>query len=139
MVQKRVLRLGLLCSSLISVFAISAAPGLLLAKPSAPAQATRQAPPASFSVCATCHAVERNAPPRIGPNLVGVAGRLAGSQPGYNYSAAMKASNIRWNRANLLTFVGQPRTMVPGTRMPFAGVKDRAKAGEIVDYLLNLR
>jgi cytochrome c len=64
---------------------------------------------------------------------------VAGTQPNFSYSPAMKASQIRWNRANLLAFVGQPSKLVPGTRMPFAGIQDKAKANQIVDYLLTLR
>jgi cytochrome c len=102
-------------------------------------QVTSAAPPASFAVCAACHAVTRNAPARIGPTLFGIGGRQAGTQAGFNYSPAMKASKIRWDRTNLLSYIGQPRTLVPGTRMPFTGLRDKAKAEEITNYLLRLR
>ncbi len=75
----------------------------------------------------------------MGPNLFGVGGRMAGSQPGFAYSAAMRASGFHWDRDRLLAFVMQPRATVPGTGMPFAGIQDRAQAQAVVDYLLTLR
>lgn len=131
MVRYGLLGAGVLSTSLLGLAMFSA-------RASGPVRATNPVPPASFAVCAACHSVVSNAPAKIGPNLYGIDGRLAGSQANFSYSPAMKASNIRWNREKLRSFVAQPRTVVPGTRMPFGGVQDKAKADEIVNYLLSL-
>lgn len=57
--------------------------------------------PASFAMCAACHTTTANGAHGMGPNLRGVAGRRAASKPGFNYSAAMRRSNVTWNRADL--------------------------------------
>src|SRR3954468_2559949 len=46
---------------------------------------------AATSVCAACHSFEKGGPNGVGPNLWGVVNRPRASEPGYNYSAAMKA------------------------------------------------
>jgi len=38
---------------------------------------------------------------KIGPSLAGVVGRKSGSEPGYNYSPALKAANITWDEKAL--------------------------------------
>ena len=43
-------------------------------------------------VCMICHTLEKGAPPnKIGPNLWNVVDRPRASEPGFDYSAAMKA------------------------------------------------
>src|SRR3981081_1024530 len=36
---------------------------------------------------------------KFGPSLAGVFGRKSGTEPGYNYSSAMKAQNVTWGGA----------------------------------------
>ena len=94
--------------------------------------------PAAFLQCAACHSVEpgRNG---IGPGLAGVAGRKAASLSGFDYSPALKNSGLTWNAANLDKWLTSPQRMVPGTRMPFAGIPDPAKRRAVVDYLMSLK
>ncbi|WP_342454646.1 c-type cytochrome [Sphingomonas sp. H160509] len=44
----------------------------------------------------------------IGPNLYGVVGRAAAATPGFNYSAAMKASKLRWDEQTLNEYLAAP-------------------------------
>ena len=83
--------------------------------------------------CAMCHANVAGRPATLGPNLVGLAGRKAGSTP-FNYSPALKKSNITWTRAELDSFLAAPARKVPGTRMVIA-VTDPAQRAAIVTYL----
>lgn len=94
--------------------------------------------PSSFAICGTCHAVEagKNG---IGPSLFGVVGRAAAAVPGYNYSPAMKSSALVWSEENLDRFIADPRAVIPGTKMAYAGNKDAAKRREIIDYLATLK
>ena len=70
----------------------------------------------------------------IGPNLAGLFGRPAGSIAGYNYSAAMKKSGLRWDEKTLDEFLAAPTKKVPGTKMPIA-VADPAKRAALIAYL----
>ncbi|HLV07789.1 MAG TPA: cytochrome c family protein [Croceibacterium sp.] len=95
------------------------------------------AEPASFAVCKACHSVEpgKNG---IGPTLAGVWNARAGHVSGFDYSEALLDSGLVWNQANLDKYLLDPRGVVPGTKMAFAGVKDAAKRQEIIDYLKGL-
>ena len=95
--------------------------------------------PAEFAVCSACHKVDAGAPNGIGPNLWGVSTRVSGSAPGFNYSPAMKAAKIKWNKKELTAFIQNPQQRVPGNKMPYPGQKDPAKAGAIADYLVSLK
>lgn len=91
----------------------------------------------AFAVCAVCHSdvAGKNG---IGPSLFGVAGRDAGMAPGFKYSAAMKAAG-KWTPEKLDAFIAAPKTAVPGTTMPFGGLKDAAKRADLVAYLGTLK
>ena len=102
----------------------------------APTTAAVAQPPA-FAVCKACHSVEpgKNG---IGPSLAGIWGEKAGAVPGFDFSDAMTASNLTWNQASLDKYLADPKGVVPGTKMSFAGVKDAAKRQAIIDYIKGL-
>jgi cytochrome c len=86
--------------------------------------------------CASCHGAP-NGQSTLAPNLTGVVGRKAASTS-FNYSAALKASGLTWNRANLDRFLTAPARMVPGTKMVI-GVTDPAQRAAVLDYLASRR
>ena len=88
--------------------------------------------------CASCHVASPNATTRLAPNLAGVTGRKAGTSAGFNYSPALKGSNITWTRANLDKYLQGPTRMVPGTRMVIS-VPDAAQRAAILDHLSRLK
>ncbi|NBR31501.1 MAG: cytochrome c family protein [Sphingomonadaceae bacterium] len=112
---------------------------LLVAAQTAPALAQAASPTEAgrrvFQRCAACHSVDANAPNRFGPNLRGVVGRKAASLPGYNYSAALKAQKFTWTEAQLDKWLKGPRTLVPGTNMPFTGLSDAGERRAVIAYL----
>lgn len=104
-----------------------------------PARAQSQTGQALFKVqCGACHS---NLPGknRLAPTVAGVSGRKAGSVTSYTYSAAMKNSKLKWDKANLDRFLASPRQTIPGTKMMYAGQKDPAKRSALVAYLLTLK
>ncbi|MDT0510041.1 c-type cytochrome [Novosphingobium sp. MMS21-SN21R] len=95
-------------------------------------------PPASWARCAVCHAAEKGAPDKIGPNLYGVYGHKMG-QGSYAFSDALKSSGLTLDEATLDKWLENPRALVPGNRMSFPGLKDAAKRAEIIAYLKQQR
>ena len=104
-----------------------------------PAVAAPLPKPPAFAVCGVCHKVAAGEKSGIGPNLWGVSGRKAGTLAGFTYSPAMKASNITWTRDKILAYIADPKKMVPGTKMIYAGQKDPKAAAAIADYVVSLK
>jgi cytochrome c len=88
-----------------------------------------------FKQCMICHAVGTSAQNKIGPELNGLDGRRSGSANNYAYSAANKNSGIVWNEATFKQYIANPRAMIPGTKMPFAGLKDPQQINNLWAYL----
>ena len=86
------------------------------------------------SVCAICHTVVAGKN-LVGPSLFGVVGRKSGSLPGFHYSDAMKSANLTWDQATLDKYLANPRGVVPGTLMAYAGLKDDEKRKDLIAYL----
>ena len=88
----------------------------------------------AFGQCRACHTLTKGGRNGVGPNLYGVINRPAASLPGFNYSAALKASKLKWDDKTLDQFLAAPMKKVPGTRMPI-GVADPAKRAALIGYL----
>lgn len=112
--------------------------GSLLAAASATDAAPLPRPPA-FGICGVCHKTDKGAPNGVGPNLFAIGGAKSGAVPGFAFSPAMAKGAIVWNRANLVRFIMEPQKTVPGTRMPFGGLKNQQQAEAIANYLLSLK
>jgi nitrite reductase (NO-forming) len=123
------------------------------AQPS-PAAIAGQAPPANttaptvggdamagrqvFKKCEVCHSLEPGKT-LVGPSLAGIVGRKAGAEPGYDYSPAMKQANIAWDGKTLDTYLADPQKMVPGNKMPFAGLKTDHDRADVIAFLSSSR
>ncbi|MGE3689867.1 MAG: cytochrome c family protein [Novosphingobium sp.] len=83
--------------------------------------------------CASCHNMSPGARAVLAPSLIGVVGRKAGSTQ-FNYSPALKASNLTWTRANLDQFLAAPGRKVPGTRMVIS-LTDAQQRAAVLNYL----
>jgi len=91
------------------------------------------------TMCGVCHSVQKTGGPALGPNLLGVVGRKAGSQPDFTlYTPALKASKITWNKKALDKFLVNPNAKVPGTAMPMQ-IPDNKTRADVVAYLATLK
>jgi cytochrome c len=89
-----------------------------------------------FGLCRSCHTIEPGGPNMTGPNLHGVFGRKAASLEGFNYSDALKASNITWTPEPLDHWLTKPQEFLPGNKMTFLGVKDPKDRLDLIAYLM---
>jgi cytochrome c len=87
-----------------------------------------------FFQCQACHSLVPGQK-GIGPNLHGLFGRKAGTEPHFAYSPFMKRSGITWNEESLRSYLPDPQAKVPGTKMTFVGVQDPQKLEDLIAYL----
>jgi cytochrome c len=89
-----------------------------------------------FAHCAVCHS-NKPGENKFGPSLAGVFGRKSGTEPGYNYSSAMKGLNVTWDETNLDEYLQGPGKFVRGTKMVYfvPNEKDRQ---DVIAYLKTL-
>ena len=113
------------CAALISV--------ALLASP-AVAEGDAKKGKKVFNKCKSCHFADKEKN-KVGPHLVGLFGRAAGSMEGYKYSKAMMDSGIVWSAETLAPYLAKPKKAVPGTKMAFAGLKKEKQIANVIAYL----
>jgi cytochrome c len=87
-----------------------------------------------FAQCTSCHSIEAGVN-RVGPTLHGVIGREAGSVPGFRYSEANSTSHIVWSEQELFDYLENPRALVPGTTMAFAGIRNPQQRADVIAYI----
>lgn len=91
------------------------------------------------TMCGVCHSVKAAGGPNQGPNLLGLVGREAGSEPEFReYTDALKASELTWSTETLDKFLVNPSAKVPGTAMPMLIRDDKTRA-DVVAYLATLK
>ena len=90
---------------------------------------------ARFADCAACHRLEPGAN-NVGPSLHGIFSRKAGEVVDFRYSPAMKRSGIVWTPETLEKFITDPQAMVPGNRMPYAGMGIPSDRADLIAFLL---
>lgn len=89
-------------------------------------------------VCEACHTFNKGGSNRVGPNLWGVVDRPRASEPGFNYSTAMKSEGGEWTFEELNKFLTNPRRDIPGTAMTFAGIDRARQRADVIAYLRTL-
>jgi cytochrome c2 len=89
--------------------------------------------------CATCHTVTADlAHGLLGPNLVGVIGRTAGTVAGWDFSPALKDSKVIWTDENLNKWLTDSKAFVAGTQMDLR-VPSRIEREDVIAYLETLK
>ena len=88
--------------------------------------------------CSLCHSVDAGVE-NAAPNLRGVVGRKAGSDPKFPaYTPAIKASKVVWSKATLDAFLSGPAKLIPGTAMPIA-LTDPKQRRDVIAYLASAK
>ena len=89
-----------------------------------------------FGKCKACHKLD--GADGTGPHLNGVVGRPVGSIGGFAYSDAMHAHAGEapdWTPEALQEFLADPKGVVKGTKMAFAGLKKIEDRANLIAYL----
>lgn len=89
--------------------------------------------------CAACHGVTKEDNSKVGPNLVGVVGRKAGTTKSLlGPSENLKKYGVIWSVETLHEFLADPSAKVPGTAM--AGIlTDPQQRADVIAFLATLK
>jgi cytochrome c len=87
-----------------------------------------------FNKCKTCHEIE-DEKNKVGPHLVGIFGRPAGSVEGFKYSDAMKSAGVVWEDETITAYLKDPKGYIPGNRMVFPGLRKDEEIADLLAYL----
>ena len=85
-----------------------------------------------LSRCGACHTIDENG---AGPQHRGLFGRKAATQPGFDYSAALKASGIVWTEKTIDRWLTNPTAFVPGNKMVVQLANEPGDRADLIAYL----
>lgn len=70
-----------------------------------------------------------------GPDLAGIVGRKAGSVEDFTYSIALGQAGFSWSEEQLHAYLKSPINFLPGTTMPFGGLKRAEERTNLICFL----
>ncbi len=114
--------------------------GLALA-PAAQAQ-NAEAGRTVYNQCRACHTIDAGGRNGVGPNLHAVVGRRAGAVEGFRYSAPMRTAaegGLTWTPENLDRYLTNPKDLVPGGSMAFAGLRNEQQRKDLIAWMATQR
>lgn len=85
--------------------------------------------------CGICHAANAGASHTVGPNLHGIVSRPIGRAEGFVYSEALARVDGVWTEQRLNDFLAAPQKNIPGTAMPFQGLKTEPERRRLICFL----
>lgn len=91
-----------------------------------------------FKKCKSCHIVGAGAKNRVGPHLNNIIGRNVGTVDGFKYSKGLMAfatENPVWTESLLDAYLLNPRNVIKGGRMAFAGLRKEKDRHNVIAYL----
>jgi cytochrome c len=89
----------------------------------------------AYSKCQSCHTIDAGGANGIGPNLAGVMGGPVAAKGGFAYSAELKALGGNWDWEQMNLWLKNPKGLVAGTKMSFAGLSKVEDRAAIAAYL----
>lgn len=106
------------------------------------ASADPEAGASVFRRCQACHTVEDGGANKVGPNLYDIVNRPIAAHEGFGYSAAMQTfsegGSVEWDYDHLDHFLNNPKGLVAGTAMAFAGLRKIEDRANVIAYLRTL-
>jgi cytochrome c len=91
------------------------------------------------AACAVCHEMTKHPEQaRQGPPLWDLVGRSKAGVPGFEYSASLRKLGGRWSYDDLNSYIANPRSFVPGTKMEFRGIAEPRQRAALIAYLRSL-
>ncbi len=116
---------------------VSVAAIALVAATGAGAQDLAAAKKQFIASCGVCHAIEAGAPPRQGPNLIGVYGAKAARVEGFKYSPGLQKADWVWDGERLDAWLADPKAVVADTVMVYRQA-DPAKRALVIAFLKSI-
>ena len=90
-----------------------------------------------YNKCVACHSTEPGVQ-LMGPSLHGLFGRQVGTEEGFQFSEAMGNADFTWTPERLSAFITNPMQDMPGTVMPFGGIRKEEQREALNCYLQQL-
>ncbi len=88
--------------------------------------------------CLACHDFSKGGPNKVGPNLWGIVDANKAHLGNFAYTGGMKGMGGNWTLDDLDKFLANPRGLVKGTSMAFAGISRPNERADVIAYLNSL-
>ncbi len=91
-----------------------------------------------FNKCKACHAVGEDAKNKVGPVLNGIVDAPAGRTEDFKYSKALielAEGGLVWDEETLSAYLTDPKEVIPGGSMSFAGLRKEKDVANVIAYL----